>query len=92
MEGMAFGKAVIGTAVGGTREMIQDGKNGFLVPPADSGVLAERIEFFLDQPETMRQMGKAARETILKEYLIEDKMKQLEGIICDLVNHQGKPA
>ncbi len=43
MEAMAAGVPVIGGSVGGTRELIQDGVNGFLVKPLDISDLAHKI-------------------------------------------------
>src|SRR5262249_48237680 len=47
MEAMAAGAPVVATAVGGVPELIEDGETGFLVPPANPGALAERIEYAL---------------------------------------------
>ena len=43
MEGMACGKPMIGTRVGGTTDMISDGETGFLVPPGDVAALRGRM-------------------------------------------------
>jgi glycosyltransferase involved in cell wall biosynthesis len=69
MEAMALGKAVIATAAGGLPEMIEDRVNGFLVPPGESGPLAEKIIFLLKHPEAGTVPGEAARRTVAQRYL-----------------------
>jgi glycosyltransferase involved in cell wall biosynthesis len=61
-EGMAMAKAVITTDTAGCREAVEDGVNGFLVPPGDSISLAQTmIKFYHLKPEEKLQMGKAGR-------------------------------
>jgi glycosyltransferase involved in cell wall biosynthesis len=43
IEGMAAGAITVATAVGGARELIEDGENGFLVPAGDADALAGAI-------------------------------------------------
>ncbi|RPF47015.1 glycosyltransferase involved in cell wall biosynthesis [Thermodesulfitimonas autotrophica] len=60
-EAMAAGKPVIGSAVGGIPEMVQDGVTGFLVPPGDPETLADRLSWLLTHPEEAAEMGKRAK-------------------------------
>lgn len=60
-EAMAAGKPVIGSAVGGIPEMVQDGVTGFLVPPGNPETLADRLSWLLTHPEKAAEMGKRAR-------------------------------
>jgi len=48
LEAMACGTPVIGGNVGGTKELIKDGENGFLVNPEDYKDLADKISVLLD--------------------------------------------
>lgn len=64
MEGMAMGKAVLATKVGGIPEIITSGVDGLLVPPADFQALAEGIQQLLQSDQMMAQFGDAARRTI----------------------------
>lgn len=57
----AFGKPVVATDLGGFREAIEDGQNGYLVPLNDTQALAERcIEILIDN-EKIKRMGYYSR-------------------------------
>ena len=57
---MAAGIPVIATAVDGNLEQIEDGGQGFLIPPDDVDALAEKIDLILSNPELRRQLGQNA--------------------------------
>lgn len=64
MEPMSYGIPVLGTAVYGTPEIIDHGKNGLLLPlDFDLDQAAAALQAVLDDPETLARMGQAARET-----------------------------
>ncbi len=67
MEAMAAGVPVVATAVGGTTELIADGETGFLVPPADSEALAQRILCVLRNPAWSARMAAQGREHVLSQ-------------------------
>ncbi|HEV8384135.1 MAG TPA: glycosyltransferase [Candidatus Acidoferrales bacterium] len=60
-EAMAAGRAVIASAEGGPREMIEDGRTGILVPPGDAAALAAAMDSLFRQPERRCALGRAAR-------------------------------
>ncbi len=73
IEGMSMGKAVIATDIGGCRENIEEGSNGFLVPVKDISALAQSIiKFLLLPPEQQQEMGAAGRKKVLLEF--DDKL------------------
>jgi glycosyltransferase involved in cell wall biosynthesis len=84
LEGMALGKPVIASSVGGLREIIKDGENGFLVEPGDPQMIAEKLRLLLRNKNLRDNLGKAARDTVFSEYLIQDKIVQLEEIWSDM--------
>ncbi len=62
LEAMASGLPVIATAVGGNPEMVEAGRSGKLVPPADPPGLAGSILEYLGDPDTARKHGLAGRQ------------------------------
>jgi glycosyltransferase involved in cell wall biosynthesis len=64
LEALSTGLPVVTTTVGGIPEMIDSGKNGFLVEPANSRALADRILYYLEHPTAASEMGLLARKTV----------------------------
>jgi glycosyltransferase involved in cell wall biosynthesis len=60
IEAFARGRAVVGTDGGGIPDLVTDGVEGFLVPPFDDEVLAERLERILRDPELASRLGAGA--------------------------------
>lgn len=67
IEGMAAGLPVVGTAVGGTPELIVDGQRGHLVPPRSPSRIADVLMKLLEAPESGRRLGEAARRFVEAE-------------------------
>lgn len=65
IEAMATGLPVITTSVGGIPDIVEDGRQGFLVPPDDAEALAARLDTLLADAELRRDMGRLGRERVL---------------------------
>jgi len=63
-EAMACGKPVIGSNIGGIKDIIQNGKNGFLIDPRNSKKLAEKIDILLSDDKLRIEFGKKGREKV----------------------------
>lgn len=61
-EAMSMGRPVITTDVPGCRETVIDGVNGFVIPPWNAEKLAEKMIFFIENPEKITSMGQASFE------------------------------
>ncbi|WP_114390296.1 glycosyltransferase family 4 protein [Notoacmeibacter marinus] len=61
LEAMAMGRAVITTDAPGCRTTVDDGVNGYLVPPREVEPLAEAIRRLADRADLRQQMGKESR-------------------------------
>jgi glycosyltransferase involved in cell wall biosynthesis len=61
LEANATGKPAIGSNVGGIPSVIEDGKNGKLVPPNDPAALSETIRQLLDTEALLNRLGRNGR-------------------------------
>jgi len=68
MEAMSAGAVVIGSDTPPLKEVIEDGKNGFLVDFFDAPALANKIADALANRESLSHIRKNARDTIVKRY------------------------
>ena len=57
LEGMGFGLPAIATTSGAASEFITDGENGYLIPPENSSVLAERLATLANDRELLSRMS-----------------------------------
>ena len=71
LEGMALGRPIVASAVGGIPEMLEDGVSGCLVPPGDAPALAAAIAALLRDPARRARVGTAARERLATRFSLE---------------------
>lgn len=76
-EAMACGKPVIGSDVGGIRDQVINGWNGFLVPPRNPRTIAEKILYFIENPGEARKMGANGRRLVVEHFDIEKRIDRL---------------
>ncbi|OPY09134.1 MAG: Capsular glucan synthase [Syntrophaceae bacterium PtaB.Bin038] len=86
IEAMACGKPVVATDVGGTREAVDEGVTGYVVPPDDAGNLAERIELLLADDAVRAAMGEAARRRAEERFSVGKNARATERLYRDILN------
>jgi len=88
LEAMSMSRPLITTDSPGCREAVEDGQNGFLIPPRDAGALAEAMEKFILDPNLIRRMGWRSREMALETF---DVRKVNETILRTMgLNHKKR--
>lgn len=60
---------VVGSAVGGIVDQIEDGRTGVLVDPGDAAAWAQAVADLLQLPEQAAEFGQAAHEAVRRQYL-----------------------
>ncbi|MBI5303628.1 MAG: glycosyltransferase family 4 protein [Chloroflexi bacterium] len=88
---MAAGKPIVCTRVDGTEELFDEGVDGFLVPPGDVDALAEKLVILLQDKESRRRLGQAARAKAERELSIEQFTHKCEQVFAHaLANQKSK--
>ena len=80
-EAMAIGRAVITTDVPGCRETVVNGVNGFLVDKWNPQALAEKMTYFIENPEQVGIMGYESRKMAQKKFDATEVNKRLLAIL-----------
>lgn len=81
LEAMAMGTPIVTTDNVGCREVVEEGKNGFLVQPRDSAGLAAAIEKLVSDDERRRLFGERSRQKAVAEF---DEVAIIKRIMTEL--------
>ena len=76
LEAMAMEKALVTSNIGWAEELMIDGKTGYTEDPTNHLAYAEKIIKLLQDPDLAQQMGKAAREQVLRKFSTEVVVRQ----------------
>lgn len=71
LEAMSHSLPVVSTLEGGIPDMVDDGTTGFLVPPKNAVLLAEKTELLIRDAALRHRMGQAAYEKFTREFTRE---------------------
>jgi glycosyltransferase involved in cell wall biosynthesis len=85
LEAAVAGRPIVTTRMPGCTDVIRDGQNGFLVPPRDPRLLAERILDLLRDRVTAAAMGARAAQLVRKEFNLEITVARYAAVYEDLV-------
>jgi glycosyltransferase involved in cell wall biosynthesis len=93
LEAMAAGRPVVATAVGGTNEVLEDGRTGILVPPGDIDLLAGQLLALVMNPARGAYLGAAARRAVTQRFGARAMVSRLEDLYAErLAVRQRKAA
>ncbi len=84
LESMAYGKAVISTKVGGIPEIVRNRENGLLIDPGELKQLEDALDYFIENPELIRQYGNAS-ELMVQKHLPHSVINELLEIYQSLL-------
>jgi L-malate glycosyltransferase len=89
LEYLAAGLPTIASRVGGNAEIIADGKNGLLVPPENSGALAEGLLRLMRDPDFAIALGKHGREYVASHFSFERMIENIDQLYTELLRARG---
>jgi glycosyltransferase involved in cell wall biosynthesis len=84
LEAMSSKNAIVTTDCGGPSEIIQSGKNGYVVPVGDSAAIADAIIKLLNEPQLAEQLGRQAKLDS-KQYDISRVARGIEDVYDNVV-------
>jgi colanic acid/amylovoran biosynthesis glycosyltransferase len=89
MEAMALRKPVLTTNVAGIPELVQQGKNGWLIPAGSIDALTAAMEVFLAlSPDELKVMGEAAYARVLERHSIDIEAAKLAALFRESCQEQ----
>ena len=92
IEALAAGRTMIATPAGGVPEIVQNGLNGMIVPFDDSDALACEILHLANNPGLRHSYEKAARETYLAHYTLDQMVEGYIGYYRRFLQDKKEPA
>mgnify|MGYP000889811266 CR=1 FL=1 len=84
LEAAACGRAIVTTDAPGCREIVRDGKNGFLVPVRDAMALAVALRRLLVDGSLRRDMGARGREIAVAAFSVERVVSETLALYREL--------
>lgn len=90
IEYMMAGRPVVTTDVGGAREAVADGDNGFLVAPGDAPAMAARVVSLLVNGESRARMGARGRDRALATFSCRSQLERTDRLYATLLARAGR--
>jgi glycosyltransferase involved in cell wall biosynthesis len=100
LEAMACGTPVLAARTGGTPELIDHGKNGWLVPLGDQEMLANDIIRLLGESDLRLELGRQATQGVTANFGLDQYMRRVQNFysasevvdFCSISRHQAAGA
>ncbi len=93
LEAMSFGIPVVASAVGGIPQVIEQGKNGILVPPGKSDDIANAILDMFRNNGLRTNISEAAKETIKSKFNLNVWVQKIESVYLEVISSStSRPA
>ena len=80
LEAMASGLPIVATRVGGTPDLVDEGRTGHLVPPGDAESLASALARMALDTGGAREMGQAGRDKVKRCFSLKGMVSAYEHV------------
>jgi glycosyltransferase involved in cell wall biosynthesis len=89
LEAMAVGLPVVASNIGGLKEIIENKKNGFLVPPESSDDIFKCMNLFIKNPKLIEEMGSYARNYVQNNYSSVSQCQAMISLYEEIIHEQN---
>jgi glycosyltransferase involved in cell wall biosynthesis len=91
LEGMAAGRPVVSTAVGGVPGVVGEGESALLVPPGMASLLADAVMRVLRDAALAHRLSESARMRVREKYSLDSMLDRTLALYEELWNHVANP-
>ncbi len=91
LEAMASGIPAIVTDVGGNKEIISDGIDGFIIQPNNTEELTQKINFLIDNTETAKKIAQFGQKNVRENFTSVIMTKKTEQLLSGIFLKEGAP-
>jgi glycosyltransferase involved in cell wall biosynthesis len=92
LEAMAAGLPVVVSSAGGLPELVEDGRTGYVVPPADPTTLAARLRHLVLHADLRDAMGAAGRARVRQHFSPERMAAEMAAVYDRLLSSEERRA
>lgn len=87
LEAMSSGLAIVATGTGGSREILEHGRNSLIFPPGDSAACAAHLLYLMDNPESYERIRHEGRRTVEEKFNFEEAIDAIEQCLLRSIKH-----
>ncbi|MGI9390544.1 MAG: glycosyltransferase family 4 protein, partial [Boseongicola sp.] len=80
VEASSQGLVCMSTNISGVPELLEDGRNGIVIPPEDPKALSQALEMLIRDPGLRHKLGAAAEQKVRNEFDFQNSIDQLSGL------------
>jgi len=81
IEAMASRLPIIATNVGAVPEIIENGKNGFIIEPGNPQAIADKIKEIMSSNHLQKELGIQAHQTVLFKFELDKMVSRIEELL-----------
>ncbi len=87
-EAIYLGVPIVATKIGGIPEIVTDGVDGILIPPADSEAIAETVADLINHPEKLKSLANTGQQKVIERFEFEDMTRKYEAVYENLMKNR----